>query len=544
MTDFLRLSLVGRSLRYAVRRLLHGRTFSLAAVATLTLAIACVTASFGVVDSVLLRPLPYPQAERLMFVSHTLVVRDTLEVDQSDASLLFYGRHNQSFEHFGGYRATSAAIGAANGTDAERVSAAVVTAGVLRALRVAPVRGRLTESPDDRPGAPAVVLLSEDLWRRKYGGDPTLLGRGIEVDGVLHQVVGIVPHGLRFPAADTQMWLPLAIDPVRTDSASFDYQALGRLRDGVSPAAAAAEFQGMLERLPDELPGRLTRAAIAQTHMRVSVTPLRDVIVGDTGRLLWLVFAISIFVLAIAASNVANLFLVRAEARRQALAVQRALGATALDIVLEFFWEGVLIAGAAAALGVLAARTTLEAVQAAGGALALPRLAEVRVTPEAAAVAALAAIAPVFIVCAVAAIRSTRAPIDALGSRASTAAPGRHRVRHALVMSQVALALVLLAGSGLMARSVWRLRAVDPGFEPSRALVFRLALPEARYRSPEEAARFLDRAIERAASVPGVQHAAAVSKVPLDDQGRFDSAVFLADRPLAPGSLPGLHPVV
>ena len=535
------------SIVHAGRRLLRTPGFTIAATLTLALGIGAATAAFSVVHAVLLRPLPYPEPERLLALSHSLFVGKAVQVDQSDASLLFYRRHSRAFSDFGGYRTTAAALGPARGADAQRVAAAVVTAGFFSALRITPLQGRTFTETDEQPGAPPVVVIAQGLWKRQFAADAGVLDRPLYVDGIAHQVVGIVPETIRFPSAETEVWLPLRLDSTKTDSATFEHRAIARVRDGVSAAAAAADLQALLLRLPEELPGRLTRPAIEQTRMEAVVRPLADVIVGDIGRVLWIVLGAAFFVLAIAGANVANLFFVRAEARREAVAVERALGATSLDVFLQFFWEGILVAAGAMAAGTVLAMAGVSLLQSLRGVIDLPRLAEVRVDGIVLAVAGCAALCAALLASGLPALRFCLAAVpSSLGatSRSATADRRRHRVRHALVVAQVALALVLLVGSGLMARSVWRLRAVQPGFQPGQSLTFRIALPAATYATADETVRFSERALDRISALPGVQHAAATSKLPLEESGRTDSAVFPEDRPVPPGSLPVIHPVV
>ncbi len=514
---------------------------------TLTLGLAATITVFTLVNTVLLRPLPYPDPERLVSLSHTLVVGGSMRVEQSDASLLFYPRHQRAFTHFGGYQLTAAALGPVSGADAERVPASRVTADLFPTLGVVPLRGRLFDESDDRPGASPVAVLAERLWRRKYGGEPGILNRRLSIDGVPHDVIGILPDDVRFPSADTELWLPLRLDPRKTESATFEHYAVARLRDGVSIDEATGELQTLLERLPEEFPGRLTRASIDQTHMRVSVRPLAEVVVGDVGRVLWVILGAAGFVLAIAWANVANLFLVLAEGRRNALALKRALGASPVAVLFEFLCEGLLVSALAGILSVLVSAASVSALRSLGGAVDIPRLAEANIDAAVLGVAILSTLFTALFVSGLPALRSgarSSSWASSLQSRSTTVGRARHRVRHALVVSQVALALVLLVGSGLMARSIWRLRSVEPGFEPANAITFRLALPPIAYPGSDEAVRFFVRALDGIASSPSVQAAGVASKLPLDEQGRTDSAVWAEDRPIAPGSLPGIHPVL
>jgi putative ABC transport system permease protein len=536
-----------RSFRHAARRLVHARGFTAAAVLTLALGIGGATTVFSVVNAVLLRPLPYPRADRLVSLSHTLVVSGVFRVDQSDATLLFYQRHSRAFTHLGGYQVAAANLGPVSGTDAERLPAARVTADVFPTLGVSPVQGRVFTHLDDRPGAPPVVVIAEQLWARKYGEDPGILNRPLDIDGVPHEVIGIMPAGVRFPTSDTALWLPMRLDPAKTESATFDYQAIARLRDGVAVEAAAADLQGLLPQLPDEFPGRMTRASIEQTHMRVSVRPLALVIVGDIGKLLWVALGAAGFVLAIACANVGNLFLVRAEGRRNAFAIQQALGAGRGVIFLECLSEGLLLAAFGGSSGLAGGLAGVRTFRSLASAVDIPRLAEVDIDAAVFGVSGLMTVFAALFVSALPALSSGGASMSAIlssTSRSATAGRQRQRARHALVVSQVALALILLVGSGLLARSVWRLRSVQPGFDPASAFTFRIALPPATYPDSAGSVRFFVRAVDGIASVAGVRAAGAVSKLPLDNQGRTDSAVFVEDRPIPPGALPGIHPVV
>ena len=535
------------SLHHATRRLARDWHFSVAVVLILALGLGATTAVFAVVYSVLLRPLPYPAPERLVSLSHTLVVNGTLRVNQSDASLLFWQRHHQPFADLGGYQPTTAALGPLGGTEPEHVSASRVTADLFPTLGVAPLRGRLFTQSEDVPGAARVALISARLWARKYGSDPAILGHLLQIDGVPHEVVGIVPTGVYFPSPDTELWLPMRLDPRKTDSASFDYQAVARLRDGVTPEQAASELQTLLPSLPDEFPGRMTRASLEQTHTRVYVGSLADVIVGDIGRLLWIVLGAAALVLAISCSNVANLFFVRAERRRNGVAVERALGATSAVIAFEFVCEGLIVAALAGAVGLVLAETGLRAVRASARGIDLPRLPEIGLDWTVVLVATVSALAAALVINTVPALRAgpmSSGSLVGLTSHSSTIDRRQHRLRNALVVLQVGFALVLLVSSGLIAKSVWRLRSVAPGFESVGATTFRLALPVATYPGADEPVRFVMRALDEIDASPGVKAAAVASKLPLDDAGRFDSAVFVEGRGMAPGSLPGIHPVV
>ncbi len=541
-------------LRQSARRLVRAPGFTLSATLTLMLGIGGTTAVFAVVNGVLLRPLPYAHSDRLVDLSHTLAVAGILHVDQSDATYLVYRSNNRVFTDVGAYEATSANVLAASGAssgagtgDAERVPAALVTSGVFRVLEVAPESGRGLSDADGQPGAPPVALIGASLWKRKFGGDPSVIGRPVMVDGVERTIVGVMPAGFRFPEASTAMWIPLVIDPAHTASAAFDFRGIARLRDGVTLNAARADLARLLPTVPVVYPGRLTADGVRLTHMQAVVRPLRDVVVGDVGTILWVVLGAAVVLLAIACANVANLFLARAEGRQRELAVRRALGAGRLSVLAEFLMEAGMVAAVGAALGIGCALAAVRVLAAAGAASSVPRLGDVRVDVLVIVVAVAAAALAAVLVSLVPLARTRTLTLSAvLGATGAGASGGRARsgARRALVVAQVALALVLLAGAGLLARSFAALRAVDPGFAPGHALAFRVAMPTIEYPAAGDVARLVAQISDSLGALPGVRAAGVATKLPLVDESRQDSAVFVEDRPIKPGTIPGIHPMV
>jgi predicted permease len=539
------------TIRHAIRRLGRAPGFAAAALLTITLGIGATTAVFTVVNAVLLRPLPYLHPQQLVDLSHTVTISGVSRVDQSDATFLYYRRESRSFSDIGIYRSTGVNVGrltgaASNGDGAERVSAGLVSASTLAVLSAAPLAGRTFRDADGDPGAPRVALIGQRLWERTLGGDRSVVGRQIEIDGVPCEIVGIMPAGFDLPASHADVWLPIVVDPAHTASAAFDYRGVARLRDGVSAQAAAAELQRLLPRVPEAFPGRLTTSAIAQIRMRAVVVPLRDVVVGDVGRVLWIVLGAVACVLLVACANVMNLFLVRAEGRQHELAVRRALGAGRASLAWEHIAEGLVLACAGGALALVLASAGVGVLRSLEGRIQVPRLAEVRVDLTVLGVALAVTCLTTVLVGAMPALRAASTAASAALSemgRAVTAARSRQRARHALAAVQIALALVLLAGAGLMARSFARLRAVPAGIDAVHAFAFRVALPRFGYGDPGSSARFAARALDAIASVPGVEVAGAISKLPLVADARQDTALFVEDRPLAPGTMPNLHQV-
>jgi len=537
-------------IRHARRRLLRAPAFTASATLTLAAGIGGTVAAFALVNGVLLRPLPYRDAERLVHLEHTLAIAGVSRVDQSDATYLLYRRDNRVFSDLGIYRATSVNLAptAGQGGDAapERVAAAVLTPSVFRVLAVAPVRGRGLTEDDAALGAAPVVVIGQGLWRRTFGSDPAIIGRRVSVDGIEREIVGVMPQSLRFPAPQTALWTPTQLDPAHTNSAAFEYQGIARLRDGVTVDAARADLNRLLPEVPEAFPGRLTADAIRVTHMQAVVRPLKEVLVGDVARTLWIVLGAVATLLLVACANVANLFLARGEGRRRELAVRRALGAGGGVLLAEFLMEAVILAAVGGALGLLAVAPAVRLLQVLGVGQSLPRLADVRVDAWVALFALGATTFAALVVSALPVLRTRRGDL-ASGlmeeGRSATAPAVRHRARRTLVVSQVALALVLLAAAGLLVRSFQRLRAVDPGFEASHALSFRLAFPSTAYPAATDAARAITQTLGALSALPGVAAAGMITKLPLDEEARQDSAVFLEDRPLTPGQIPGIHSI-
>ena len=539
-------------LRQALRRLVRARTFALPALLTLALGIGGTAAVFTVVNGVLLRPLPYHDAGQLVDLSHTLAVSGILRVDQSDATYLLYARDNRVFAGVALYRPAAVnfrplagAAGAPAGA-AERVSAAITNPSLFRVLEVPPVRGRGLTDDDAAPGAVPVAMIGSGLWQRAFGSDPAIIGRRIAVDGVDREIVGVMPPGFRFPGAETSLWIPAPLDSAHTNSAAFEYRGIARLRPGVTVAAAAADLQRPLPRVPEVFPGRLTVQAIEVTQMQAVVRPLQDVIVGSVARTLWIVLGAVAVLLLIACANVANLFLARAEGRQHELGVRRALGAGRAALLGEYLSEAVILCLAGGTLGLLGGGLGVRLLQALPLSTGIPRLTEVSVDVGVAAFTVLTALLAAGLVTAMPVLRANVASLPALlgaGGRSSTVGRGRHRARRTLVIVQVALALTLLAGAGLLVQSFVRLRAVNPGFDAERGLTFRLTLPGATHPTAGETVRSVVQTLDALAALPGVEGAGVTTKLPLDDQARQDSAVLVEDHPTPPGTIPSIHPI-
>ncbi|HXD23078.1 MAG TPA: ABC transporter permease, partial [Gemmatimonadaceae bacterium] len=539
-------------LRHAARRLARTPAFTIAATLTLALGIGGASAVFTVVNGVLLRPLPYPNSDRLVDLSHTLQVGGGLHVDQSDATYLLYQRDNRVFTGVGIYRATSvnmhAATEAAGSADAtQRISAALATPSVFRVLGAAAVRGRGFSDADAAPGAAPVALISQELWANAFGSDPAIVGRRVSIDGMDREIVGVAPKMFHFPAEQTQLWLPLVLDPAHTNSAAFDYQGVARLKDGVTIAAANADLQRLLPQVPVVFPGRLTAGAITATKMHTEVALLRDTIVGAVSKILWVVLGAVGLLLLLACANVANLFLARAEGRQREFAVRRALGAGRMLLLQTSLGEAIVLSGIGGALGIALAALGVSFLQQVPMGASIPRLGEIHVDLFVVAFTIVVSGFAALGVSAFPAIRLSRASLTSLmgaDGRSATGSRVRHTVRRALVVSQLALALVLVSGAALFARSFERLSAVNPGFDADHALAFRMAMPAAAYPTTNDAAGTVLAALRSLSGVPGVTSVGAASRLPLDQESTADSAVLVEDHPREPGTIPSIFPMM
>ncbi len=540
------------ALKLAFRSLRRAPAFSGAAILTLGLGIGAVCAIFTVVNAVLIRPLPFADPDRLVGMWHSAPGFGAAQVGQSLGTYFFYRRENHSFENTGVYEETAVNLSDRR-SDAtpERVQGSRVTATLLTTLGVSPMLGRNFSEAEDRPGGPRVALISEALWRSRFSARRSIIGETIEVDGESHTVVGVMSGRFRFPRAETRLWLPLALDPAATETGGFDFNGgVGRLRPGVTLEAAESELQQILPRLaeayPNLAPGIPTAGILAQGKVRARLHRMRDDVIGDFDRVLWIIAGTAALVLLVACVNVANLLLVRAEGRQKELAVRSALGAGRRRVLGHFLVEGSLLASLGGALGVGLAWAGVRLLVRLGPA-ELPRLGEVAVD-WATLGFALAVSTGVALLCsAIPAFRYLHVPLGAVlreDGRGGTSGRSRQRTRGVLVAAQVALSLVLLAGSGLLVRSVWKLQAVPPGFDPERVLTLRVSLPESRYPHGADVARFHGELTARLEGIPGVTGAGVVGKLPLRSDGTNLNPVYVEDAMPAVGALPSMYQLV
>ena len=519
-------------LRFAIRGMRRRPAFTLLVVATLALGLGANGAVFALVDSVLLRPLPYHQPDRLVFVWQTLPKHGVLELEATPSDYAAWHRA-KSFSALALVSTDSYTL-TGDGADAERVHGARTTASLLPLLGIAPRLGRGFTAAEDDDGAARAVILGDGLWRRRFGADPAILGRAILIDGAPHTVVGVMPPGAQLPGAlagSDEIWLPARMPPAeRANAVSHNYDVLARLAGGVTPAQASAEMAAIAAAQTVEQPD--THAGLG-----ARVVPIgEDTVRAIRPALLLLLGGVALLLL-IACANVATLLVARAVNRRQEIAVRSALGATRGRLLSLAVVESVVLAVAGAIAGLGLAGWALRAAVPLFSA-SLPRVASIAIDLRvAAAVVATGIITGLAFGAAVALQGRSAHVADALRAGARTAGtPREARARGVLVVSQIALAVVLLTTSGLLIRSVVRLSRVGVGFNPDRVLTFRLSLDGGRYSAPAARATFAARLMERLDAAPGVSEAALNSLLPFAG-GRGADGVEIEGHPSAPGSM-------
>jgi predicted permease len=502
----------GKEVRQALRGLLRRPGFAAVAVLTLGLGIGANTSVFSIVNGVLLRPLPYPEPQELVMVTSAFPGLDFAQFWVSPPEYLELQERARSFSSIGAFRQGQVNVG--GGDRPERVTSATASASLFEALGVTPSQGRPYNAQEDLPGADPVVVISHELWQRAFGGDASLVGRTILVSGVSRTVVGIMPPGFDLHEAGIELWLPLAIDPAnRTQQRSSHYLYLvGRLAPGITLESASAELASLVAGWDQLNPE--THSPDPENHP-MQMTSLQEEIVGGVRQALFLLLGAVGFVLLIACANVANLLLVRAEDRHKEVAVRVAMGAGRLQLLRQLLTEGLLLAVLGSAVGLLMAWLSLEGLRA----LApgdIPRLGEISLdgrvlfftTAVALATGAIFGLAPIRHV-------TRGSPAGGLGEGQRTTAGGaRLRLRTLLVTSEMALALMLAVGAGLLVRSFQALTSVDPGFDSEGVLTFQLALPTAEYPQLPEVVAFHERLRDELAAIPGVQQAATMTGLP------------------------------
>lgn len=524
---------LARDMRHGLRTLRRSPAFTAVALLTLALGIGANTAIFSIVNGVILRPLAYPKPEQLMYLTAQFPVLGITEFRVSYPEYMEFREMNRSFADVGAFTLTAPGSGAdrigtgeVNLTTADRplrVRSATVAAPLLKALGVQPAHGRFfapgeTDVSDGR-GGPPIAILSHELWETVFGGQP-LVGQTVDVDGRPHEIIGIMPPGVDLMDNRIQIWLPLETHPiVRQIRDAHVLHVIGRLKAGVAPQAAQMELNAFLENwgdrvgTDDHVPRK--RPSRPEDHT-LQMQPLQDAVVGDASRAIWVLQAAVGFVLLIACANLANLVMARTESRRREFAVRAALGAGRGRLLRQTMAEGVLLSLTGGALGLWLARAAVQALVRAYP-TSLPRTDGVAIDlPVLLFALGLSMGTGVLFGLAPVAHRPMHRLVTALkaGGDRGVSGAGRHHVRRALVIVEVALAVMLVIGAGLLVRTVYNLTRVDAGFDRSRLVTFSMTLPRAT-SSPGGRAQAYQRLLDRLRAAPGVQAATAMSNLPL-----------------------------
>jgi predicted permease len=497
-----------QDLRHAARIFWKQPAFAATAVVTLALGIGATTAIFSVVYTVLLKPLPFHEPDRLVTLrQHAPHGAGT---NHGPATYLTYRENQKAFEAIGAWDPTEVSI--TGGRDPERVQALLVSASTLPLLRVQPVLGRIFSTEDDTPGNPLRVLLTYGYWQRRFGGAENVVGQALAIDGRAVEVIGVLPASFKFLRTRPEIVLPMPLDASAPRGISFGFQALARLKPGVTLAQANADVARLISLLPP---------VFARLELRPNVRPLADDVIGNVGEILWILMAAVGVVLLIACGNVANLFLVRAEGRQQELAMRAALGASRGRITRALLAESVVLALAGGVVGVALAQAATGLLRTMAPAEELPRVDEIGIDLTVLVFTLVVSVLSGALFGLFAVLRFGSPTIAALkeGGRSASDAPARHRTHNALVVGQVALALTLLIVSGLLIRTFVALRQVDPGFtRPEEVQTFVIAIPPGLISDPQQVARTFESTAERLAQVPGVGSVGLSSSITMDGE--------------------------
>ena len=500
-----------QDLRYAIRLLAKRPGFTAIAVITLALGIGANTAIFSVVNAVVLRPLPYPKSEQLVFCAWKFREGQTVKVGVTSTQYVFWKENSRSFAEVAAYADAGTGFNLAGGGEPMRVRGVRVSSEFFSLLGINPAEGRGFSREEDRPNGPAVVALSEGLWRGHFGADPEIVGKRIQLNGRSCEVVAVLPPDFHFET-DVDVVVPLQMQPDPREN-GHNTEMIARLKPEISLAQAQAEMSQLLEPFRAQYPNQL-----GPRDPGIQLLSYHQSVVGDMSKVLLLLFGAVGLVLLIACVNVANLLLARAASRRGEMAIRTALGAGRWRLIRQLMTESLLLALAGGVGGVLVAMWTVPVLVAMtrGG---LPRAGEIGLDYQAIAFALVASGVTSILFGIAPALRASRLDInEALKASSKRHGSGKldSRLRDLLVISEVALALVLLVGAALLIKSFTRLRAVDIGFDPNNLTTLQLSLTSQDYKTTARAWELQRQVLERVSSLPGVTSAATSVSLPLE----------------------------
>jgi len=528
-------------LKQAARALRRRPGFTLLCAVTLGVGIGAVTVAFSLFYSVLLRPLPFPEADRLVGLWHAAPGLRPDDINQSPASYFLYREGNRVFDDLGLWDQGEITV---TGLDRpERVTRLLVTEGLLPTLGFPLRLGRAFLPEDDRHGAEPTAILTHPYWLRRFGGDAGVIRRTVDLDGEPHKIIGVLDEGFLF--TEPALLTPARFDRAKARSGDFSYQIIARLKPGITMTEARSDLERLLPRLATDFDGHLTPALLREAEFRPVVRTLREDFMGDGEAPLWMLLGVVASVLMIALANVGNLFLARAESREPEIATRIAMGASGASVFRTFLAESVLLSFLAGGAGLVLAIWGLKGLIAHGPEL-LREIPDLEIgLPVVAATLMVSLLCGLFFALLTSVRLARRTPASSVdrGLRDSGVGPGRVRVRDGLVVTQVALAVVLLVGSGLMVRSFRAMQAVDPGFvAPEEVITVRLGFAARATPDAEQVALEHRAILEALEAIPGVAAAGAATSVPMDGRDSHSNIYFEAF-PLTGGALPAVHRV-
>jgi putative ABC transport system permease protein len=502
---------LGQDLRYGVRMLVKSPSFTIVAVFALALGIGASSAIFTVVNSVLLRPLPFGEPDRIVWLWGKMAKGNRASVSVPD--FLDYRSQNRTFEHLAALINVEQPFNLTGDAEPERISGVRVTANYFQALGVAPQLGRTFFSEEEQPGKEQVAVISHDLWKRRFAADPKVVGSTITLDNKNFTIVGILPRYSQFPQR-AEIWTPVAFSPEKLPPRSAHFlRPIGRLKQGVTIEQAQADIDAVAKRLEEQYPD-------SNTSWSALLVPMHEVIVGQVRPALLVLLCGVGFVLLIACANVANLQLARSVARQKEIAVRMAIGAGRWRIVRQLFTENLLLSASGGMLGILFTLWGIDLLVAMSPEN-IPRINEVSVDLRVLGFTLLLSLLTGLLFGLAPAIQASRPDLNETlkeGGRAMAGGLRSRRIRSMLVISEVTLSLVLLIGAGLMIKSFVRLLQVDPGFNTENVLTMQIALPASKYATKQQCAAYYQQALERIGGIAEVETAGLVSELPMSGQ--------------------------
>ncbi|HEX3437205.1 MAG TPA: ABC transporter permease, partial [Pseudacidobacterium sp.] len=531
-------------LKQVLRRLWRAPMFTCITLITLAVGIGANTAVFSVVDGVLLKPLPYPHPKELVGLWHVAPGLNLGgDINMAPSNYFIYREQNRTFRDVGLYGGDSVSVTGAG--EPEQVRALDVTDGLLPVLGIAPLLGRTFNAAEVKTGGPDTVILTYGYWQRKFGSDRSVVGRSMTIDGKPHQIVGVMPKGFQFLDWEAPaLILPLQFDRNKTTLGMFSYEGIARLKPGATMAEANSDVARMIPTVWESFPTPpgFSAELFKKARLGPNVRPLMRDVVGDVGKLLYILMGSIGMVLLIACANTANLLLVRAEGRQQELAIRSALGASRGRIGGELLLESIVVGLSGGVLGLALAYGALRLLVAIAPA-GLPRITDIGINLPVLFFALGVSLLASLLAGCIPVLKYAGARMGTSlreGGRSFSQGRERHRIRNILVVAQVGLAFVLLICAGLMLRTFSALTHVNPGFEPGGVQTLRLTIPEAEVKDDEKVVRMQEAIMSKIAVIQGVSSLGFANSVPMDG-GQWHDPVFAQDRNYAEGEMPPLR---